>query len=230
MNHRSLGTIIKVLFAGVCLGACGCTEQAVSNASENHAASMMELQYQQVVDNLARFVWEENSLPSHVVLTQGIAQISDKADAGVSLPFNHLGSGSVNNSNTGSFNISGERQWTVNWSVKPVVEGDSLVALQGLYRDAIHRSVPPDQRNMGRSKHSTASTGSDAWPSTQGAPWFQVTAPKDESVAYKGTYRNATVYVTSEHMEELSKFTVDVLRNSPNIPPLLPGANTALNP
>jgi len=220
---------LTVLFSACSLTLIGCGPEAVNMTGRDHAAGMIELQYEQVCDNLARFVWDENSLPSHVVLTQGIAQVSDRLDAGVTIPFNGLNG---NNNNNQGVNLSGERQWTVNWSVKPVVEGDSLVALQNLYRDEVHRSVSPDDRNIGR-KGSAAvnpTTNPGEWPSTQGSPWFQITKPKDVEVAYKGSYRSVTVYVTAEHMQELSAFTVDVLRNSPYIPPILPGAQPALNP
>jgi hypothetical protein len=128
--------------------------------------------------------------------------------------------------------VAAERQWTVNWSVKPVVEGDSLVALQSLYRDAIHRSIPPDDRNVGRrgENHSGATTMmSEEWPTTQGSPWFQLKEPTHEPIAYKGSYRGVKVYVTAEHMQELSGFTINILRNSPNVTTLLPGI-PALNP
>src|SRR5437867_1474326 len=128
---------MRLVLISICVAVGGCTTTAVNNTGEDHASNMIELQYQQVVDNLARFVWDENSLPSHVTLTQGIAQVSDRLAGGFNLPFTTEGSAQR------QFNIAGERQWTVNWSVRPVVEGDSLMALQSLYRDAVRRSIRP---------------------------------------------------------------------------------------
>src|SRR5438477_8370173 len=135
--------VAGVAIIAVALGG-GCTTTAVREMSASHAQQMIDFQYQQIVDNLARFVWDENSLPSNVTISSGIAQVSDRISPGIQVPFNTT----VNQQVSGS--ATAERQWTVNWNVRPVVEGDSLVALQNLYRDQVRWNIPEGQRNLGR--------------------------------------------------------------------------------
>src|SRR4051812_37245209 len=124
MNRWLLRTTQLVALCGFAVSITGCTADSVRKTSSAHAQQMIDFEYQQIVDNLARFVWDENSLPSNVTISSGIAQVSDRISPGISVPFDTT----VNQQVTGS--VTAERQWTLNWNVRPVIEGDSLVALQ----------------------------------------------------------------------------------------------------
>src|SRR5262245_29608684 len=67
----------------------GCTNLRLKRSIVNQASTITELQYQQVLGNLAMLSRDPYALPAHVLLRDGSAQISDfgSAVAGAELTF-----------------------------------------------------------------------------------------------------------------------------------------------
>ena len=55
----------------------GCTTGRLRQRTVNQGGSLPELQYQQVLDNLAQFATNPSALPWHVNLREGTTQITD---------------------------------------------------------------------------------------------------------------------------------------------------------
>lgn len=70
------------LFATLCLAAVatGCTHEQLRKDSVNEAATVGDLQTQQVLDNLAMFVYNYNSMPYFAFPNQGAAIVTDQVN------------------------------------------------------------------------------------------------------------------------------------------------------
>ena len=64
----------------------GCTSGRLRQRTINQASTLPELQYQQVLNNLALFAANPSALPWHVNLKEGTSQITDSGTAGAGGP------------------------------------------------------------------------------------------------------------------------------------------------
>src|SRR5438067_4666392 len=62
--------------------AAGCTSVRLGQRTIRQASTLPDLQYQQVLDNLALFSTNPSALPWHVNLREGTTQVTDSATAG----------------------------------------------------------------------------------------------------------------------------------------------------
>jgi hypothetical protein len=77
ITHRPLGfLLILVAFAA------GCTHEQLRKDSVNEAMTVGDLQTQQVLDNLAMFVYDFNSMPYFAYPNQGAAIVTDQVNGG----------------------------------------------------------------------------------------------------------------------------------------------------
>ena len=95
-----------------------------------HASTLSDIQYQQVLDNLAMFSCVPDSLAWHVRINGGLIQIADQV------------SGSFG-ANLGGPNVpapllGGDTNVLHQWNVDPVIEADDLALLQLAYRKALN--------------------------------------------------------------------------------------------
>ncbi len=60
----------------------GCTSGRLRHRTINQGSSLPELQYQQVLDNLAQFATNPSALPWHVNLREGTTQVTDSISGG----------------------------------------------------------------------------------------------------------------------------------------------------
>ena len=60
------------------LALCGCTQVQLQKHTVRQGATLPEVQYQQVLDNLAMFACNPNSLAWHVKVTGGLVQVADQ--------------------------------------------------------------------------------------------------------------------------------------------------------
>src|SRR5438552_19141715 len=91
-----------VLFAGVLFSLSGCaTHLALRNDTVRTTNTLTELQYQQVLDNVARFEADPDTVPCFAVASAGTVSIAAPASAGATpshsptLPSAHQGAGAL---------------------------------------------------------------------------------------------------------------------------------------
>ena len=70
------------ILALVLIGSSGCTAARLGQRTMNQANTLPELQYQQVLDNLAMFADNPSALPWHVNFREGTTQITDSLSGG----------------------------------------------------------------------------------------------------------------------------------------------------
>lgn len=112
------------------LGGCA-THAHLRDSTARTAATLTDLNYRQVLDNVARFAADPSALPAVAVVNSGTVTATDRAAYGANatyaptLPFAQQGGGALPILSL-FFNPSGQRQLTENWSVTPVTDVDAL--------------------------------------------------------------------------------------------------------
>jgi hypothetical protein len=107
----------------------GCTTTKLRTSTVSQAGSLAELQYQQVLNNLAMFCSNPDIMPSLVNLKDGSAQIADVGSASY-LGDWHRAFGSHPT-------VLGSRTVVEQWSVSPVTDDNELELLQLAYKRAV---------------------------------------------------------------------------------------------
>lgn len=112
------------------LALCGCTQVQLQKHAVRQGSTLPDLQYQQVLDNLAMFACDPNALAWHVKVVGGLVQVADQGNAAVvpsavTSPFLAPNAGL-------SRNVLGQ------WNVDAVIEADDLELLQLAYQKAVN--------------------------------------------------------------------------------------------
>ena len=98
----------------MCLGPSGCTHVQLRKNSVNQAGAVHDLQQQQVLDNLAMFVYDYNSMPYFSYANQSGAQVTDQANANASLGWGRVNEfGSYDGPRSFPVSISVQHDWPV---------------------------------------------------------------------------------------------------------------------
>lgn len=118
--------IIFVIGLATC--AAGCTAGRLRQRTVNQGSTLPELEYQQVLGNLALFSENPAALPWHVNLREGTTQITDSASAGALVD---LGPPAVTQPQ-----IFGTRTAVAQWGMSPVIDAIELQLLRIAYRRA----------------------------------------------------------------------------------------------
>ena len=116
-----------ILVVGVAC-ATGCTTGRLRQRTINQASTLPELQYQQVLNNLASFSVNPAALPWHVNLREGTTQLTDSVTGGSLVD---LGPPAVTQPQ-----LFGSRTAVAQWGMSPVIDATELRLLRIAYRRA----------------------------------------------------------------------------------------------
>jgi hypothetical protein len=106
----------------------GCTTGRLRQRTINQGSTLPELQYQQVLDNLAQFATRPGSLPWHVNLREGTSQVTDSLSGGAAVD--------IGPPVTWFPQLFGSRTAVAQWGMSPVIDPTELRLLQIAYRRA----------------------------------------------------------------------------------------------
>ena len=106
----------------------GCTTGRLRQRTINQGSTLPELQYQQVLDNLAQFATNPSALPWHVNLREGTTQITDSISGGAALD--------IGPPVTWFPQLLGSRTAVAQWGMSPVIDSTELRLLRIAYRRA----------------------------------------------------------------------------------------------
>jgi hypothetical protein len=126
---------------GVLLGA-GCTHLKLERSTIRQAGTLTDLQYKQVLNNLAMFSCNPEALPWHVKVRGGTVQVTDAAEGEFAAEIPTGGE---------EFTkllprVGAQRTLLEQWDVDPTIEADELELLRLAYRKA----VCPDDPNLSK--------------------------------------------------------------------------------
>src|SRR5947209_7359132 len=122
MRLARLGLIVGL----VCL--TGCTSGRLRQRMINQGGTLPELQYQQVLDNLALFAANPSALPWHINLREGTTQVTDSISGGAALD--------IGPPVTWFPQLLGSRTAVAQWGGSPVIDVTELRLLRIAYRRA----------------------------------------------------------------------------------------------
>jgi hypothetical protein len=140
--------------------ACGgCTHRQLSRSIIHQASTIVTVEYQMVLDNLAMYTASPELLPWHVRISDGTVQVND--EGGLS----ELG---VQWGSTPGFTqaLRAVRSVTEQWGAHPVTDPLVVKTLQDAYRQAVGLPPLPDPGLLAQSSTSVPTAGSAAGPAT----------------------------------------------------------------
>ena len=197
----------------------GCTEEALRRDTALTSATLTELNFQQVLDNVARFQENPDTVPSFAVPSAGTISISDQAGVGASPTY----SPTLTNAEQGGgalpilsilFPFTVQRSVTENWSVTPVTDADCLRRLRCAFRLLAMGDAAPNaafcKQQMGEFFVGEEANLVDYFPPRG---WYSVGAHKDvpKDARYVGHHGTTYVWVTQEGMNGLAVFAMGAL-------------------
>lgn len=135
---------VRILLVLGLVVSTGCTSNRLRQRTIHQGGTLPELQYQQVLDNLARFASNPASLPWHVNLKEGTSQVTDSLSGGALVD---LGSASTQPQ------LFGSRTAVAQWGMAPVVDSTELRLLRYAYRRAQGINEMPDREFIDELAH-----------------------------------------------------------------------------
>jgi len=198
----------------------GCaTHMALRNDTVRTTSTLTDLQYQQVLNNVARFHDDPDTVPSFAVATAGTVSIADTKGAGVSptfaptLPFALQGGGALPIL-TLLFPLSAQRAVTENWSLVPITDADNLRRLRCAYRLLVMGEATPNHEYCAKQlKQFFAGEEANLADYFPPRGWYSVGKKHDvpKGVCYVGQHGCTYVWVTPEGRNDLAVFTMGAL-------------------
>lgn len=196
----------------------GCTQTALQKHTVRTTNTLADLQYQQVLDNLARFHEEPDAMPSFAVVTAGTVSVNDQASTGFSptyaptLTFAQQGGGPVILQML--FPFAGQRALTENWSLTPITDADNLRRLRCAFRLVVLGEVTPNYKFCSKElKEFFAGESAGLADYYPPRGWYCVGGKRDvpEGARYVGRYGRTYVWVADDGMNGLTLFTMGAL-------------------
>ncbi len=144
MRRAMLLSVVLIFTLSGCATQC-----ALRNDTVRTTNTLAELQFQQVLDNLARFHCNPDTIPSFAVATAGTVSVLDTAGAGISptysptLTFAQQGGGALPILSL-LFPFTASRAVTENWSLTPITDADNLRRLRCAYRLLVLGEATPN--------------------------------------------------------------------------------------
>ena len=116
-----------LLAAAVC-GAAGCTSRHLRQRTISQGSTLPDLQYQQVLNNLAQCAANPAALPWHINLKEGTSQVTDSGSGGALVDLGPPASTQPQ--------LFGSRTVVAQWGMAPVTDATELRLLRIAYRRA----------------------------------------------------------------------------------------------
>jgi hypothetical protein len=204
---------------GVLSTLSGCTHLALQKDTVRTTNTLADLQFQQILDNVARFHCNPDTVPSFAVASAGTVSVLDTAGAGVSptysptLTFAQQGGGALPILSL-LFPCTASRAVTENWSLMPITDADNLRRLRCAYRLLVMgESTPNYEFCVKQMKEFFA--GEEAGLADYYPPrgWYGVGGKKDvpKGACYVGCHCGTYVWVLPGGMNDLALFTMGAL-------------------
>ena len=201
-----------------CLSGCQ-TQCVLRDDTVRTTNTLTDLQYQQVLDNVARFQNEPDTVPSFAVANAGTVSVLDTTGAGVSptysptLTFAQQGGGALPILSL-LFPFTASRAVAENWSLTPITDADNLRRLRCAYRLLVMGEATPNYdfcvKQMKEFFAGEEAALTDYYPPRG---WYNVGGKKDvpKDACYVGSHCGVYVWVTPQGKNDLALFTMGAL-------------------
>ena len=205
-----MGRVILALL--VIVGALpGCTHLQLRHIASRQGSTLTDLQYKQVLDNIAMFTANPEALPFFALSTSGSAQVTDSGGLSA-LTFNWPG-------HSGAGTLNGSRTIVESWGLAPVVASDKLERMRCAYK--LVMGNPPSQCEQCATKLRDYYGSEFNLQCRVPSGWFCVGCKKDvpSSAQYVGHFNKIYVWVPPYGADGLTTFTLTILDLATGDPP-----------
>lgn len=203
---------VRLVVLGLLLAAAGCEQLQLRNHVVRQAATVSDMEYQQVLDNLAMFRQDPASLP-YFSLTPagsiGIQQVGS-ASAGVNWDYNFLGTAGLfaNHLDKKALGMVASEQTIGQWATSTVLSPDELGLMRCAYRRAVGCEGPECEKNLEAFFKYNKARKDALRPGWYGCGHFK---DVPHGACHVGHCGDLYVWVTPEGMDGLTGFTLAIL-------------------
>jgi hypothetical protein len=209
----------SLLFALVLPLVAGCqTQLALRDDTVCTTATLTDLNYQQVLNNVAMFVHQPSAMPSFAVVNSGTVTVADQKTLNGSAAYAPTMSWAQQNGGQPILNLianpSTQRNVTENWSLLPVTDVDNLrrirCAFQLLVLDGGETTDCYECLHLLKQFYLGETDRMDC---VLPKGWYHTGCKRDvpKSACYSAHCGNTHVWVTPEGIEGLTLFTMTVI-------------------
>jgi hypothetical protein len=135
---RRVGRGIPLVSIMLLALASGCMNQQLRFTTQRTANTLPDLQYQQVMNNLAMIAANPGFLPYLAVAGQGSIQVTDGGNSSLSLTM------APKLFTSGIFGLGASRNVTGTWSLGTITSPEKIRGMQSAYQRAVRGSVQGD--------------------------------------------------------------------------------------
>jgi hypothetical protein len=212
MRTRLLLLVISPLLAG-CATHCSLRDNTLHTS-----ATLTDLNYQQVLNNVALIVARPSALPSLAVINAGTVTVADQKTVNASTTYvptetfaQQAGSGLPILSLL--FNPSGSRNVTENWSLVPVTDIDNLRRIRCAFQLVVLGGETTDCDRCLELLRRFYLGETDRMDCMLPTGWFHTGCRKDvpKDACYVAHYHDTYVWVMPDGLEGLARFTMTVI-------------------
>lgn len=233
---RATASPLRIWLAAVVLTFTGCTHVALRNNTVNQAWTVADVCQQQVLNNLAMFVFDPGSLPHFSYPNSSGSNVTDQGNMSATPGATPSSLGTV--LFNGSFGLGGFRQSFESFVLTPITDPRKLELMRCAYQQAVARcrggemsTTCPDCETRLKvfytgkedGKIETVAGGRVTSGCINQACWFGVACdrclPKNRRGLYIGEYCGVYVVVPKGGRDELAKLTLAILDYALNNPP-----------
>ena len=211
--------LCMLVVAGLPLFA-GCqTHLALRDDTVCTTATLTDLNYQQVLNNVAMFAANPSAMPSFAVVNSGTVTVADQKTINASAAYAPTLTYFQQNGGQPILNLlanpSSQRNLTENWSLLPVTDVDNLRRIRCAFQLVV--------LNGGETTNCTQCLEllkqfylgeTDRMDCVLPKGWYHTSCCKQDvpkNACYRASYGNTYVWVTSEGLEGLTLFTMTVI-------------------
>lgn len=130
-GHESRLIVLVLAMLTLSMLAPGCTQHRLQINTASQAQTVVDLQYQQILDNLALFCLNPATLPSLISLKTGASQVGDTGTLGF------VGTAGLNTRFGSSPTLAGTRTIVDQWGSAPVTDDNNLLLVRKAFRQAL---------------------------------------------------------------------------------------------
>jgi hypothetical protein len=210
-------TLMLVVAAAPFLSGC-LTHQSLRDNTVCTSMTLADLNYQQVLDNVARFVVTPSVMPSISIINAGTVTIADQKTASATatynptLTFKQQGGGALPILSL-LFNPSASRSVTENWSLVPVTDVDNLRRIRCAFELVVNGGETTNCDNCTDLLKKFYLGEQDRQECYLPRGWFHVGCKKDvpKEACYVAHCHGTYVWVLPDGMDGLTRFTMTVI-------------------
>ena len=220
----NMGLVVWTIL--VLCATAGCTHRQLRWNTVQQSQTLTEIYEQQVLDNLAMFVYDPNSLPFFAVPNAGASNVNDQGNVRGGLLWTKAASGLA----SGDLAVTGTRSMTESWTLVPISDPQKLALMRCAYQRAVAgcgvATVSTTCPNCNKLSETFYAGRNDAGVTAEclgGWCWFgfgcKDCVPGGGPCCKTGKHCDLHVWVLPGGQDELSKLTLTILDFALNNPP-----------